>query len=129
MLESHFMNKETAVSYISRKIEQSSTRGTDVWADILAEVTGRTRTELAIHEATRGDVWTTASHLKRDETLFISEKGGILADAYETYTDKSAWYAKIYKSPRLKKQYQRKAKQSERIALGLARAAQKAQDS
>ncbi len=104
---------------------------TIIAANIQAEVTGKSSTELAIDESKQGNIASTASHLYRQRTLSIDEKAKILADTHANSANILTRHAKLFLYNKVSSQerYQRKAKQSERIAQGLRRAAKSLQDS
>ena len=117
-----------AKSYIEKRIEQTQNSDSSYFAYLQSEVTGMTREELAKYEAQKGNVTITASHLRRDETLPVSQKGEILADAYAIRAEKSTLFAEHYNLATLKIKYQREAQRSKRIAHGLTRAAKRSRD-
>jgi hypothetical protein len=123
------MNKETLTSYINKRIQQNLFPGGEDAATGQQEIYGKSNADLARQEAPRSSTITTASHLNRDNTLSISEKGEILAVAYTKKAESEFSLAEDLNTPELTEAYQREAQQAAKIAQGLSRAARKLQNS
>jgi hypothetical protein len=121
--------KEIAKSYIEKRIKEIQYGIISDYADNQAEVTGMARAELAREEAQKGNPAITATHLLRDATLPISQKGEILAEAYAKSAEKQALLGQRYYIPAYQRGYLREARLNEKIAQGLRRAAQRSRDS
>lgn len=121
--------EKLARSYIEKRIQKTRNNHADRITEILSEGSGKSQAEHAREEAQQGTPSTTASFLNRDTTLSVSQKGEILAKAYTRDAEYAVWHVEYFQSPTSKEEYQREAQQSKRIAQGLTRAAQRAQNS
>jgi hypothetical protein len=121
--------KESAVSYIDKRIQQTRVPASDYGATTQKEISGMSNADLARREAQEGFASTTASHLSLDNTLSISQKGEILAEAYAQTAERKLHMAESSPTPSLKEAYLSESKRSEKIAQGLTRAAERSQNS
>src|SRR5687767_9196740 len=112
----------------SRYGKVSRVPASDYGATTQKEISGMSNADLAKREAQEGFASTTASHLSLDNTLSISQKGEILAEAYTQTAERKLHMAESSPTPSLKEAYLSESKRSEKIAQGLTRAAKKSRD-
>jgi hypothetical protein len=121
--------EKLARSYIEKRVQQTRTNHAESITEILSEGSGKSQAEHARDEAQNGFPESTASYLNRDSTLSVSQKGEILAEAYTKDVQGLEYLLRYTEPGELAAEYRREAQQSKRIALGLTRAAQRAQNS
>lgn len=114
--------------YIEKRIQQTRTESSDSGVAFDIKTFRKTNAELARLKAKHGFPESTASHLIYDKTLPVSQKGEILAEAFENDAQRAMLHARISKIPLIQEYAQRKANRSRRIAQELRQAAQRSQN-